>query len=324
MGTIDIVQREISLGTLPRGSSFEFEESAYFSQNGRGCSLPSPAEVRRNQCPGLQSTSQPVRFEALNLLVKYGPEITIAEGQCLWAIRRLFPYQVSVPEVYGWCEEGGEVFIYMELVQGITLEDRWELLSKQERINVCEQLRAILLELRSLRQDPKDHFLGEYLFPFRISTEPKTECVEGHINRQPLLDIVFTDNTKLPAGPFSSVKEFHDWLSYLTKRGKEVHWPDPLLIPDPFRELLPDNSLVIFTHGDLHRSNIMVSTDGPCRIVALVDWHQSGWYPDYWEYCKAVFTAEPGGEWEIEYVPRFLEVPDCYDAWAFYPRTIGY
>jgi hypothetical protein len=106
MDTTDIFHREVVLGTLPKGSSCVFEESSYFSRNGRGCSLPPPAEVRRNQGP---RPSQPVRFEALNLIVKYGREITIAEGQCLWAIRRLLPYQVPVPEVYGWCEEGGEV-----------------------------------------------------------------------------------------------------------------------------------------------------------------------------------------------------------------------
>jgi hypothetical protein len=139
-----------------------------------------------------------------------------------------------------------------------------------------------------------------------------------------LLDIVFTDDTKPSAGPFASVKEFHDWLSYLTKRGKEIHWPDPSQIPDPSRYLLPDNSPITFTHADLHPSNIIVSIDNPCHIVAIIDWHQSGWYPDYWEYCKAVFTAEPNGEWETEYIPRFLEVADCYDAWSYYPQTLGY
>ncbi|KAK0105042.1 hypothetical protein ONS95_004590 [Cadophora gregata] len=306
MDTDDTIEREIYLNTLPSSSSYVFEESAYFSRNGPGCSLPSPAEVRRLRDPLSSGASETAKFEALGLIVKFGREITIAEGQCLWAIRQHFHHhQVSVPEVYGWCEESGEVFIYMELIQGITLEDRWESLPRQERLNVCEQLRAMLVELRTLRQDPNYYFLG-------------------HINRQPLLDIVFTNSTKPPAGPFSSVKEFHDWLSYLTKRGKATHWPDPSLIPDPCRVLLPDDSLITFTHSDLHPRNIMVSADGPCRILALVDWHQSGWYPDYWEYCKAVYTADPGGEWETEYIPRFVEVPTCYDAWAFYPRTLGY
>jgi hypothetical protein len=106
MGT-DETLRRISVGMLPSGSSVVFKESAYFSRNGPGCSLPSPTIVRANQRPGYLGESLTVRFEALNLLVKYGKEITIAEGQCLWAIRRLLPYQVPVPEVYGWCQEGG-------------------------------------------------------------------------------------------------------------------------------------------------------------------------------------------------------------------------
>ncbi|ELR04301.1 hypothetical protein VC83_06017 [Pseudogymnoascus destructans] len=287
---------------LPSGSSVVFKESTYFLRNGPEISLPLPAEVRAHQRQGQYG---PIQFESLNLLVKYGKEITIAEGQCLWAIRRFLPSQVPVPEVYGWCEDNGEVFVYMELVKGVTLEKRWESLSKQERKIVCDQLRAMLLALRNLQQDPKDQFLG-------------------HINRQPLLDIVFTDDTKPSAGPFASVKEFHDWLSYLTKQGKEIHWPDPSQIPDPFRHLLPDNSPITFTHADLHPSNIIVSTDKPYRIVGIIDWHQSGWYPEYWEYCKAVFTADPNGEWETEYIPRFLEVADCYGAWSYYSQTLGY
>lgn len=53
------------------------------------------------------------------------------------------------------------MFIYMELVKGTTLEDRWESLSTQARIDICEQLRVMLLELRKLQQDPNDRFLGE-------------------------------------------------------------------------------------------------------------------------------------------------------------------
>jgi hypothetical protein len=135
---------------------------------------------------------------------------------------------------------------------------------------------------------------------------------------------VFADGIKPAAGPFASVKEFHNWLSSLIKIGMEIHWPDPSLIPDSSRDLLPDDSPITFTHGDLHPSNVLVSADEPCRIVAIIDWHQSGWYLDYWEYCKTVFTAEPGEEWETEYIPRFIGVAKCYDAWATYPRSFRY
>lgn len=121
--------------------------------------------------------------------------------------------------------------------------------------------------------------------------------------------------------PFAGVTEFHDWLSSLTK----CLFPDPSLVPDdPMRHLMPDNARIILSHGDLRRSNIMVSRGTPCQVLAIIDWHQSGWYPAYWEYCKAVYTAIPDGEWEAEYIPRFLEVPGCYDYWWFYARTLGY
>ncbi|KAI9676672.1 MAG: hypothetical protein M1829_002990 [Trizodia sp. TS-e1964] len=147
-----------------------------------GSSLPSPADVRARQLP---DSSAPVRFEALNLLVKYGKDITIAEGQCLWALRRLLPGKLPVPEVFGCCYDGPDVFIYMKLVHGVTLESRWHSLSTQQRIEICEQSRGLVLELRYLQQDPQDPFLG-------------------HTNRLPLLDIVFTDNTKPPASPLQS------------------------------------------------------------------------------------------------------------------------
>lgn len=217
------------------------------------------------------------------------------------------------------------MFIYMELVKGVTLEDRWELLSKPERIEVCEQLRAIrATQLAIGSKGSVPWWVISYLKRPQ-NAELLWRSYQPSVSlRYRILDIVFTDNIKPSAGPFASVKEFHDWLSYLIKRGKGMHWPDPSLIPDPFQDLLPDDSPITFTHADLHPSNIMVSANDPCRIVSIIDWHQSGWYPAYWEYCKAAFTAEPNGEWETEYIPRFLEIPDCYDAWAFYPRSLGY
>ena len=90
----------ISVNTLPLSPSVIFKDSGYFIQNGLDCSLPSPARVRANDSPRKRS-SDPVRFEALNLIVKYGRETKISEGQCMWAIRRLLPNQPPVPEVYG-------------------------------------------------------------------------------------------------------------------------------------------------------------------------------------------------------------------------------
>lgn len=88
--------------------------------------------------------------------------------------------------------------------------------------------------------------------------------------------------------------------------------------PHESRHHLPDQDSIVFTHADLHPSNILVSTGRNPRVVSIVDWHQSGWYPAYWEYCKARWTSRIGGEWKAEYLPMFLDRHDCYDYFDYF------
>jgi hypothetical protein len=66
-------------------------------------------------------------------------------------------------------------------------------------------------------------------------------------------------------------------------------------------------------HSDLHPRKIMVVM-GPTeevsdqvigktktsrvKVVGLIDWELSGWYPEYWEYTKALHTVWPGDPME--------------------------
>lgn len=89
---------------------------------------------------------------------------------------------------------------------------------------------------------------------------------------------------------------------------------------------LPDDVAIVFTHGDLHRSNIVVSSEGEegdPRVLAIVDWGQAGWLPAYWEFCKARWTTGIGEEWEVEYLPRFLEPFRGYDCWDYFVLKLG-
>lgn len=148
----------------PSDESIVFKDSSFFTQQDAPCSLPSPAEVRAAAKTFFNNPRRPppVWFSSLNLVVKYGCEITIAEGQCLWAIKRLLPDDVPVPEVYGWCRDGDEVFIYMQIIRGPTLAARWGSLTTEERVDVCEQLRRMVGALAQLEQDPEDQFVGRY------------------------------------------------------------------------------------------------------------------------------------------------------------------
>lgn len=156
----------LPVSIIPSDESIVFRNSSFFTQQDAACALPSPAEVRA--AAELMDTGhrgprhpRPVWFSSLNLVVKYGCEITIAEGQCLWVIKRLLLDTIPVPEVYGWCRDGDEVFIYMQMVRGPTLEARWESLTTEERVDVCEQLRQMVGALAQLEQDPEDQFVGK-------------------------------------------------------------------------------------------------------------------------------------------------------------------
>ena len=93
------------------------------------------------QYPRAQSYSrsfQLVRYENLGLTVKFGrvPEVTVAEGQCPWVLRHAST-EVPVPEVYGWTHDNGQVFIFMDFVQGATLQRRREFLDRADRTGIC-------------------------------------------------------------------------------------------------------------------------------------------------------------------------------------------
>ena len=101
-------------------------------------------------------------FPGLGLLVKYGTEITLAEGQCLLFIRNTLSEVVPVPEVYGWCKDGDQVFIFMELVNGMTLEKSWDTITEGERTSVCQQLHDMVDALRDVKQDCGPPFIGKF------------------------------------------------------------------------------------------------------------------------------------------------------------------
>lgn len=57
---------------------------------------------------------------------------------------------------------------------------------------------------------------------------------------------------------------------------------------------------MVFTHADLNPRNILVDrviqSDGSrsWEVTGIVDWETSGYYPEYWDYTKAMFEEFRG------------------------------
>jgi hypothetical protein len=171
---------------LPYDDEVNFHDSSFFQKYDLA-SLPSPDMVRevasRSEDPRTirRTRPPPVYFPNLELCVKYGTEITIAEGQCLLSVRsKLFPY-VPVPEVYRWCKDDGQVFIYMELIDGVTLEKSWEGMNEEDRLVVCEQLRGMIDAWRGLGCDSDSALISKL---DACTHSWRHSFLSGNINRQ--------------------------------------------------------------------------------------------------------------------------------------------
>ena len=152
-----------SFSWLPDSTNLEqdFNEPSFFQQYGPHVHLPQPQEVRAVS-RGPIAQPDPVKFNKLGVIVKFGTRVTVEEAMCIWAIRRVLRNEVLVPEIYGWRVDGELVFIYMEPLQGDTLLDRWDSLTSDDRLSICEELRKITTSLRQLEQDPGDIFIGRF------------------------------------------------------------------------------------------------------------------------------------------------------------------
>ncbi|KAF7863226.1 hypothetical protein EAF04_007308 [Stromatinia cepivora] len=277
-----------------------FPESSFFKEN-RAPTLPTPAEVRAlNEKSGnIRATyfnrPPPVIISSLGLVVKYGGDITAIEAQTQMVVRERLQGKVTVPEVFGWAEDNRQGFIYMSLIEGMTLQERWPAMTKDERYTICAELKQMIKALRALEQDSNDRYVGS-------------------LGKQPLNEIFLSCHPKL-AGPFSganAVRQFQDAC------GIEIDEEAP----------------IVFTHDDLVPSNIMLSLGPNPRVAAIIDWGQTGWLPAYWEYCKARwvridpedFSDDLQEEWHKEYLPMILDPVDdetCFHPWLYFVLSKG-
>lgn len=143
----------------------------------------------------------------------------------------------------------------------------------------------------------------------------------GNILKGPLYDRSINLDYMSEAGPFASVRDFNNWFTFLYRRKT----PDPHSIPiEPFRHEIPDECAIKFTHGDLHPTNVIISSQWPHRVLALVDWEQSGWFPEYWEARKAQYTADRFEKWSTHYLSMILDqYAATWDPWDYYTSSMG-
>lgn len=215
-----------------------------------------------------------------NLVLKQGAKVRPAELRAMRLVQEHTP-DIPIPRIRASefrFEKNGIPWygaLQMEYIPGKTLEAAWAEHGKATQHRVCQDIWDLIARIRTIPR-PDDLAPGLY------------RTADGSPSRDPLLGC----NNDIAA------RELDDdslrnriYTRYVNANG--LSYRDCRNMPD----LLPRSTTSVFAHGDINPRNIMV--DNNCRIIALLDWESSGWFPDYWEYAQMMkFCSSAGHEWQ--------------------------
>jgi aminoglycoside phosphotransferase (APT) family kinase protein len=207
--------------------------------------------------------------------VKKATLLSVAEASTMQFVAE--STSIPVPKVYCAFERKGVTYILMERIDGQMIGSGWVRRSETSKAKLLAQLRDMIKQLRKI--------------------PPPNDCGVSNVDGGPIVDGRL-DGPTVYHGPFRDVQEFHRYL-----RKDFPHDPNGFAEVNKMVEAHEADWPLRFTHGDLSSSNILVKGD---RIVGIVDWEISGWYPEYWEYTTASQVNPRNEFWRAE-IDKFLE-----------------
>lgn len=198
-----------------------------------------------------------------NTVVKSGKRIAMGEAE---ALRVAVHAGVPAPCVHDMhTTSDGQGRIRMDYVQGQPLDTLWPDMSVDQKKDIARQLREMVEKMRSV--PPPPNFIG---------------ACDGTEIRDTRL--YFTYHSP----PCRDKEAFNEFLL------SSLYEHTPSLVRVAFSQRLRTNHRIVLSHCNLTPRNILVQ-DG--KINGLVDWEDSGWYPEYWEYVK-FFQRTTDKDWK--------------------------
>lgn len=262
--------------------------------------LPTTDEIRA--CTNVLWETRASRIVVVNdnIVVKYGGCINIWEGQTLVYLEKHVP-EVPAPRLYAMYYDSEQLFLVMQRIPGVPLNTIWSSLAQSEKDDIITKPQLIFDAMRNA-ECPWPNFFGgldgggvyHYLFYSQHGDKKflgpffgEPAFVAGLVGNYKAL----VERNKLP----DYKARFYE--KYLA-RVLQGHRPT-------------------LTHGDVQQKNIIVventsrpnNRGGRSFDVALVDWENSGWFPDFWEFFCAsyplTFDWDEDWSWRVQ---EFVQV----------------
>lgn len=159
-------------------------------------------------------------------------------------------------------KDGDKTFFVMTGIGGQTLEDVYYRMSYEERDQLTADITRCIGELRRIPNTTA------YLI---------ANTVGGPLNDHRIPRYI--------GGPFETEADFNHFLA----RGRGSPEEKKIISAAHSRK-----HQIIFSHSDLHPSNIFIEQG---RFSGIVDWECAGYWPEYWEYTRALNSVMCREEW---------------------------
>ncbi|KAJ5212663.1 Aminoglycoside phosphotransferase [Penicillium cinerascens] len=211
-------------------------------------------------------------------VVKLCDPTRLAEAEALRFIHS--KTSLPVPEVYNaYVDESTDRgVIVLEYIDGDVFQDVIEEMDDERREKIALELQRFMTELRS--------FEGEFI---------------GSVDGSPCEDPVFCAEQGV-FGPYKTEHEFNEGLILAMNMSQTNSWVDHVA---KLIRAIPSHKIVL-THADLSPRNIIVKGD---KITGIIDWEMAGFYPEYWEYIKAMYHPDWQSCWIKEGFPDLVLKP---------------
>ncbi|ORY73824.1 hypothetical protein BCR35DRAFT_145016 [Leucosporidium creatinivorum] len=193
------------------------------------------------------------------MVVKWGVEkiVTLDEGLAMeFAGTKI----KEAPKFLGYNIKDGKGYLYMSYIAA-SLSPRLSgrSLTVSQCFDIVYSLKGIVEALRDTSLPANSRPVGD----FRDLSAP-----------------LVSPTSEQPVPSFSTESEM---ITYLNNALLEEFPTDSALLRSTFNSI-PTNHRLVFTHGDLPGRNLIVRDR---KLVGLVDWGYSGWYPEYFETMQA-------------------------------------
>jgi len=198
---------------------------------------------------------------------------------------------IPAPRPHGLIDLGPYKVIFMSYIPSMTLAKAWPTLTLENKVSIQRQLGDIFGRLRMLRQQDGYPLGG-------IGGQGVTDCHrEDYRSRKVISTGAGYENWQFSISHFAGEHYVKCLRSFL---------------PPPVQES-------VFTHCDVRKDNIMVKMDenNGCVVTGIIDWEESGFYPDYHECMKVTntYNTRDHDDW-------FDFLPDCIAPQTFPVRWL--